>query len=146
MVIVNTVIITISCCRSSYHLYINLSILILLLLYDFKMHCIKRSWFDYLRVNILLITIWLDHKLTQSHGERLWIIMEISNIYVSVHVQTLILKFHSNHGRIFDFLPHRSYSWRRRQMKTYSTLLVICKGNAPVTHTKASDAELWCFL
>ena len=33
-------------------------------------------------------------------------------------------------------------------METFSALLAICAGNTPVTghRTKASDAELWCFL
>ena len=38
----------------------------------------------------------------------------------------------------------------RHQMETSSTLLVLCAGNSPVTRliprTKASDAELWCFI
>ena len=34
--------------------------------------------------------------------------------------------------------------WWRHQMETFSALLAICVGNSPVT--KASDAELWCFL
>ena len=35
------------------------------------------------------------------------------------------------------------------QMETFSALLALCVGNSPVTGeslTKASDAELWCFL
>ena len=39
--------------------------------------------------------------------------------------------------------------WRHR-METFSALLALCAGNSPVTGkiplTKASDAELWCFL
>ena len=35
-------------------------------------------------------------------------------------------------------------------METFSALLALCVGNSPVTgefpHTKASDAELWCFF
>ena len=37
-------------------------------------------------------------------------------------------------------------------METFSALLALCAGNSPVTGekkiplTKASDAELWCFL
>ena len=30
--------------------------------------------------------------------------------------------------------------------KTFSALLAFCSWNSPVTLTKASDAELWCFL
>ena len=44
-------------------------------------------------------------------------------------------------------------AWWRHQMETFSALLAICAGNAPVTgefpripHTKASDAELWYFF
>ena len=41
-------------------------------------------------------------------------------------------------------------SWWRHQMESFSALLVLCAGNSPVTgefpHTKASDAEFWCFL
>ena len=48
----------------------------------------------------------------------------------------------------------RSYSWQllwlRHQVETFSALLAICEENSPVTAwiplTKASDAELWCFL
>ena len=43
------------------------------------------------------------------------------------------------------------FSWRRHQMETFSALLALCAWNAPVGDrwirlTKASDAELWCFL
>ena len=34
-------------------------------------------------------------------------------------------------------------AWWRHQMETFSALLAICAGNP---HTKASDAELWCFF
>ena len=41
-------------------------------------------------------------------------------------------------------------TWWRHQMETFSPLLAICAGNSPVSPgipcTKASDAELWCFL
>ena len=41
-------------------------------------------------------------------------------------------------------------SWWRHQMETFSALLAICAGNSPgprwIPRTKASDAELWCFL
>ena len=37
--------------------------------------------------------------------------------------------------------------WWRHQMETFSALLALCAGNSPVIPpTKASDAELWCFL
>ena len=40
--------------------------------------------------------------------------------------------------------------WLRHKMETFSALLALCAGNSPVTgefpHTKASDAELWCFF
>ena len=43
-----------------------------------------------------------------------------------------------------------SVAWWRNQMKTFSALLVLCEGNPAVLRwipfTKASDAELWCFL
>ena len=35
-------------------------------------------------------------------------------------------------------------SWWRHQMETFSALLVVCHRLIP--HTKASDAELWCFI
>ena len=35
-------------------------------------------------------------------------------------------------------------TWWRHQMETFSALLALCAGKSPVT--KASDAELWCFL
>ena len=42
-------------------------------------------------------------------------------------------------------------TWWRHQMETFCALLAICAGNSPVTCefpyiTKASGAELWCFL
>ena len=40
--------------------------------------------------------------------------------------------------------------WWRHQMETFSALLALCAGNSPgqnwIPHTKASDAELGCFL
>ena len=36
--------------------------------------------------------------------------------------------------------------WWRHQMETFSALLALCAGNSPVNSTKASNAELWCFL
>ena len=41
------------------------------------------------------------------------------------------------------------FSWWRHQMETFSALLVIRAGLTGlrwIPHTKASDAELWCFL
>ena len=42
------------------------------------------------------------------------------------------------------------FTWWRHQMETFSMLLAICARNSPgpwwIPHTKASDAELWCFL
>ena len=44
----------------------------------------------------------------------------------------------------------RFRSWWRYQTETFSALLALCVGNSPVQRwiplTKASDAELWCFL
>ena len=41
-------------------------------------------------------------------------------------------------------------SWWRHQMEKFSALLALCATNSPVPRwiprTKASDAELWCFL
>ena len=39
-------------------------------------------------------------------------------------------------------------SWWRHQIETFPALLALCAGNSPVSgeFTKASDAELWCFL
>ena len=37
------------------------------------------------------------------------------------------------------------HSWWRHQMETLSALLALCAWNSPVTSTRASDAELWCF-
>ena len=47
--------------------------------------------------------------------------------------------------------PKLQITWWRHQMETFSASLAIGAGNSPVTgefpaHTKASDAELWCFL
>ena len=37
-------------------------------------------------------------------------------------------------------------AWWLNQMETVSALLAFCAGNSPITVTKASGAELWCFL
>ena len=38
-------------------------------------------------------------------------------------------------------------TWWRHQMEIFSALLALCEGSPPVVSlTKASDAELWCFL
>ena len=40
-------------------------------------------------------------------------------------------------------------SWWRHQMETFSALLALCEeftGHRWISHTKASDAELWCLL
>ena len=44
---------------------------------------------------------------------------------------------------------HKTSPWWRHPMRTFSALLALCEGNhrSPVDSlTKASDAELWCFL
>ena len=50
---------------------------------------------------------------------------------------------------LLQYCTKPSISWWRHLMKTFSALLAFCAGNSPGTvipHTKASDAELWCFL
>ena len=37
------------------------------------------------------------------------------------------------------------YSWCH-QMETFSELLALCAGSRWIPRTKASDAELWCFI
>ena len=48
-----------------------------------------------------------------------------------------------------SFYQLRISLWRH-QMEAISALLALCEGNPPATggfpFTKASDAELWCFL
>ena len=39
-----------------------------------------------------------------------------------------------------------SISWWRHQMETFSASLVLCDRSRWIPRTKASDAELWCFL
>ena len=50
----------------------------------------------------------------------------------------------------FCLVSQYMVAWWRHQMETFSSLLALCAGNSPVTsefpRTKASDAELWCFL
>ena len=46
------------------------------------------------------------------------------------------IKFISKYELCFTFaiVPHcMQYTWRRRQMKTFSALLALCAGNLPVT-------------
>ena len=46
-----------------------------------------------------------------------------------------------------DFMFHKT--WWRHQMEPFSALLALCAGEFTghrwIPHTKASDAELWCF-
>ena len=49
-------------------------------------------------------------------------------------------------GGRFPVATHFKKAWWRHQMDTFSALLAICAGNSPVPLTKASDAELLCFL
>ena len=53
------------------------------------------------------------------------------------------------HSLITGYLHHfrkdvPRIPWWRHQMETFSALLALCAGEFPCT--KASDAELWCFL
>ena len=54
--------------------------------------------------------------------------------------------------QIFSCLFKYSLTWCRHQMETFSLLLACCAeggefiGHQWIPHTKASDAELWCFL
>ena len=43
-------------------------------------------------------------------------------------------------------LSHSFRCMMRSSIGNISVLLTICAGNSPVTHTKASDAELWFFF
>ena len=61
----------------------------------------------------------------------------------------------SRKNQISDIVTSAAYficTWWRHQMETFSALLVFCAGNSPVPgprwipRTKASDAEIWCFL
>ena len=59
----------------------------------------------------------------------------------------------TSNGLISQILYSMFVTWWRHQMETFSALLALCAGNSPVTGvfpwiplTKASDAELWCFL
>ena len=45
-----------------------------------------------------------------------------------------------------ELIPNHHYdqlSWWRDQIEAFTVLLAICVG---IPFTKASDAELWCFL
>ena len=53
--------------------------------------------------------------------------------------------FYTSYALARHIGTHKGFTWWRHQMETFSTLLAICAGNPAVT-TKASDAELWCFL
>ena len=48
-----------------------------------------------------------------------------------------------------ESVQRMALSWWRHQMETFSALLAFCgefTGHRWIPHTKASDAELWCFL
>ena len=61
-----------------------------------------------------------------------------------LHLLVVIMKLNNPSAAWGPFL----LTWWRHQMKTFSALMAICARNSPVTipHTKASDAELLCFL
>ena len=66
------------------------------------------------------------------HNNR-WRWKRLFNCYKDLHWPALIVIW-SLHN-----------AWWRYQIQTSSVLLAHCEGNPPVT-TKASDADLWCFL
>ena len=125
------------------------------------------------KINFLLITVWRYHLIwsweqarrfmpSNLHTEKSitdWMIMS----YLWVDVIGRFLRFGNNmllwHPTIYQNKLHYAImrledyyslvSWWRHPIKTYSALLAICAGNSPVPGefpTKASDAELWCFL
>ena len=80
------------------------------------------------------------------------------SFYLTLHVT---YSKHCANEIYFDTLQHISriehlqdtegifFSWWRHQTETFSALLVIRAGLTGlrwIPHTKASDAELWCFL
>ena len=85
------------------------------------------------------------HKCTGGHG-----------LVRKMHAQSYSLR----HGHkctvgqvvmvLSEKCTHSLSPWWRHQMEAFSALLALCALNSPVTGefppTKASDAELWCFL
>ena len=65
----------------------------------------------------------------------------MSSRFVAYLIKAIALwAIHGNRCSIMMFCVR---AWWRHQRETFSVLLVICVGNS---RTKASDAELWCFL
>ena len=60
-------------------------------------------------------------------------------IYASLDLSELMQNRHHSTANTLG-------SWWRHQMETFSPLLAICAGLRWIPHTKASDAEFWCFL
>ena len=70
-----------------------------------------------------------NHNKAQQSKNRVHVSWDILYIETGSCVQTFCVRLTCE-------------SWRH-QMKTFSGLLAICAG---ILRTKASDAELWCFL
>ena len=99
--------------------------------------------------------IFLLHTIVNKQGMHL-VLYIVANYTKAVKMEVLgtiyrprstaTVSKHVSSGWCDD--DHGKLSWWRHQMETFSALLALCAGNSPRWNplTKASDAELWCFL
>ena len=78
------------------------------------------------------------------------ITISCTDLYISSSVKENALEFIRLAFMYHAMTALVSFSWWRHQMETFSAQLAICAGELTgppwIPHTKASDAELWCFL
>ena len=96
------------------------------------------------------VSIWWRHQgyIYNTNSNR------ATNILIHVPAHVICCKVYETYVFAVEVRTwtnnHLSRTWWRHQMEAFSALLALCAGNSPVTgefpHTKASDAELWCFL
>ena len=91
------------------------------------------------------IALWVDIQNTSRPSEHFMSYMMKTRKKTSLHQIENFLKAAE------DGMDHvdRWRSWWHHQMRTFSTLLALCEeftGDRWITPTKASNAELWCFL
>ena len=103
------------------------------------------------RCNFPLFTRNCDSMVAYDHSCNQYCQISWSK---SIGKKTIVDLWNALQPNSFSQMPRylKHFSWWRHQMETFSALLTLCAGNSPVLgprwipRTKASDAELWCFL
>ena len=97
--------------------------------------------------------LWL-HKLScwkwgEYHHRNVWVhFSQMTNNGHAFILKTKNVLILSTPAQFRIHMINTSYAWWRHQMETFSALLALCitTGHRWIPRTKASDAELWCFL